>query len=474
MKILITLTLTTLLFVDQVTILSGQTCPNISGQITYLNNAATPLYDVQVQLRTTTGEVLQTTTTDYLGRYSFCQTTEGTYQLKVSSTRPVGGINSTDALIALWAFMGLGPLTGLTWRAADVNLSNYLNTTDALLILQRYAGAISTFPAGNWVFETGNVTLTGDISVLLNLKGTCYGDLDGTFVPAGCTPLPSQAIAGPDQTVIGTTTNLAGNTPLNGTGTWTIVSGMGGTILQINDPTSSFTGTSGTSYILTWSVSTTCATSVDTVEITLTNPPMGSSCPGIPSFSYGGQSYNTVLIGTQCWMKENLNIGTMINGSSNQTNNPLIEKYCYDNNPARCNVYGGLYQWNEMMQYSTTAGTQGICPNGWHIPIDEEWQNLVDYLGSELAGGKMKEIGTIHWFHQNTGATNISGFTALGSGHRDESGNFNNLNGAAPFWSSSEFSSNSAIDLNLVYSSAQILETVQPKIYGFSVRCIKN
>ncbi|MBI4648201.1 MAG: hypothetical protein HY738_16860 [Bacteroidia bacterium] len=132
--------------------------------------------------------------------------------------------------------------------------------------------------------------------------------------------------------------------------------------------------------------------------------------------------YNTVLIGTQCWMAENLNFGTMINsttGGQFQTDNAVIEKYCYSNNSANCSTYGGLYEWNEMMQYNPSdAGnpgtTQGICPSGWHIPTDAELTTLTDYLGGEsVAGGKMKEIGTTHWTSPNTGATNESGCTAL-------------------------------------------------------------
>ncbi|MBU0764978.1 MAG: hypothetical protein KJ607_09105, partial [Bacteroidetes bacterium] len=101
------------------------------------------------------------------------------------------------------------------------------------------------------------------------------------------------------------------------------------------------------------------------------------------------KSYNTVVIGSQCWMAQNLNIGTMINSSSGgqlQTNNGTIEKYCYSNNSANCTVYGGLYEWNEMMQYAASdAGnpgtTQGICHSGWHLPTDPEWTELFDYLG---------------------------------------------------------------------------------------------
>ncbi|MBK7631804.1 MAG: hypothetical protein IPJ23_14080 [Ignavibacteriales bacterium] len=80
---------------------------------------------------------------------------------------------------------------------------------------------------------------------------------------------------------------------------------------------------------------------------------------------YEGKTYGTVLIGTQCWMKENLNVGTMIQGNSNQSNNGVKEKYCYNNDTANCSIYGGLYQWNEAMQYVTTEGARGICPEGW-------------------------------------------------------------------------------------------------------------
>ncbi|MBI9038907.1 MAG: hypothetical protein JEY97_12305 [Bacteroidales bacterium] len=166
--------------------------------------------------------------------------------------------------------------------------------------------------------------------------------------------------------------------------------------------------------------------------------------PGSSSFTCGdpitdprdGQVYTTVEIGTQCWMAENLNIGEMINGNSNMTNNSVIEKYCYVNDAANCEIYGGLYQWNEMMEYSTTQGVQGICPSGWHLPTDGEWTILTDFLGGEsVAGGKMKETGITHWNAPNTGATNVSGFTALPGGFRDNNGSFNGLAGGTHFWS---------------------------------------
>ena len=71
----------------------------------------------------------------------------------------------------------------------------------------------------------------------------------------------------------------------------------------------------------------------------------------------------------------------MIQIYQEMTNNGIIEKYCYDNDPVNCATYGGLYQWDEMMQYTTQQGTQGICPAGWHLPTDAEWTILTDFLG---------------------------------------------------------------------------------------------
>ncbi len=203
--------------------------------------------------------------------------------------------------------------------------------------------------------------------------------------------------------------------------------------------------------------------------------------PGSSSFNCGdpftdprdGQTYNTVQIGDQCWMAENLNIGTMINGTVEMTENGVIEKYCYDNDPANCETYGGLYQWNEMMEYSTTPGVQGICPGGWHLPTDDEWITLTDFL-SGAAGGKMKETGTTYWQSPNAGATNESGFTALPGGNRDNDGNFYSLTSHAFFWSSSEHLSSYARYRYLTYLSDFVFSNLSYKSFGFRVRCVQD
>jgi uncharacterized protein (TIGR02145 family) len=195
--------------------------------------------------------------------------------------------------------------------------------------------------------------------------------------------------------------------------------------------------------------------------------------------SYEGQDYSTVLIGNQCWFRENLNAGTMLDGSINQSDNNAIEKYCYNNEPSKCVVYGGLYQWNELMKYTTTDGTQGICPEGWHIPTHDQWNTLVDYLGGSLeAGARLKDSGVTYWQSPNTGATNSSGFTGLPGGWQlglDKS--FNSLGEDADFWTSSlddYYGTTSPWARHLYYDNTYCDPSVSYRDNAFSVRCLKD
>jgi uncharacterized protein (TIGR02145 family) len=202
---------------------------------------------------------------------------------------------------------------------------------------------------------------------------------------------------------------------------------------------------------------------------------VGFNCGDLLIDTRDGQTYTTVLIGSQCWMAQNLNIGTMITGNQNTTDDGIIEKYCYSNNLGNCNVYGGLYQWNEMMNYSTTPFAKGICPTGWHIPSDDELIVLTTFLGGEsVAGGKMKESGTTHWNSPNTGATNSSGLTALGDGFRDTNGSFDNQGIRGYWWTSSQYNASESWRRRLAYNSAQATHDTYYKSVGFSVRCLKD
>ncbi len=193
------------------------------------------------------------------------------------------------------------------------------------------------------------------------------------------------------------------------------------------------------------------------------------------------QSYTSVQISSQCWMAENLNIGTVIPGATTMTNNSIIEKYCYNDSTQYCDMYGGLYQWNEMMQYSTVAGTQGICPSGWHIPTDPEWCTLTQFIDPTVnctatwsgtdVGTKMKsETG---WDNDGNG-TNDFGFTALPAGYLDNYNNFNDEGSYTYMWSSTQGSSTFAWYRILYDMGTSIGRVNQTKLYGFSVRCVKN
>jgi uncharacterized protein (TIGR02145 family) len=163
-----------------------------------------------------------------------------------------------------------------------------------------------------------------------------------------------------------------------------------------------------------------------------------------------GQHYTTVQIGNQCWMAENLNIGSMINGFSQATDNGIIEKHCYDDDLANCTTYGGLYTWNEIMKYDTVVGIKGICPEGWHIPTSVEFCDLINaadsgsfscnfgYFGND-AGDNLRETGTTHWVAPNSGATNSSGFSALPAGifaYNTPAGIYDNIGFTGYFWTS--------------------------------------
>ena len=204
--------------------------------------------------------------------------------------------------------------------------------------------------------------------------------------------------------------------------------------------------------------------------------------------------YGIITIGTQTWLRENLNTGDMIWHYVEPTDNGEVEKYCYDDNPNNCSIYGGLYTWHEMMDYNPSdtgiiGTTQGICPAGWHIPSDNEWNTLIYYLGGEsIAGAALKEADTTHWQFPNVGATNETGFTALPGGEmgRDDyystnpnDNKFVSLEIMANFWASSiNFFESDPIETGseyfISYNETYLRQYKVPNFQGVSVRCIKD
>jgi uncharacterized protein (TIGR02145 family) len=205
---------------------------------------------------------------------------------------------------------------------------------------------------------------------------------------------------------------------------------------------------------------------------------------------FDGNVYNTVTIGTQTWMQENLKTthyanGTaipLVTGTSNwEALTITSEAYCwYGDDITNKETYGALYTWAAAMNGASSSsanpsGIQGVCPVGWHLPSHEEWSQLTDYLGGESgAGGKLKETGTEHWYSPNTGATDETGFTALPGGQRGNDGVFRTINYYGDWWSATEYVPGDALNRIMYHGDSNVHIVIDSKEVGFSVRCLKN
>lgn len=190
-----------------------------------------------------------------------------------------------------------------------------------------------------------------------------------------------------------------------------------------------------------------------------------------------GNIYNTVTIGTQVWMKENLKTTKFNDGSII----PFVT-----NNDAWPNATNGAYTWyyNDEAKYKATYGalynwyaieTGKLSPAGWHIPSDKEWATLIDFLGGiNVAGRKLKETGTTHWKSLNSEATNASGFTALPGSYRNSDGRFGDIGFKGYWWSASKEAAYYAWDFSISGDISNVTKDFHYIDLGFSVRCIKD
>ena len=192
--------------------------------------------------------------------------------------------------------------------------------------------------------------------------------------------------------------------------------------------------------------------------------------------SRDGQTYKTVTIGTQTWMAENLNYQT-------------ANSYCYNDNASNCTKYGRLYTWAAAMDSvgtwsangkgcgygktcSPTYPVCGVCPEGWHLPTQAEWNTLFTAVGGESTAGKMLK-STSGWNSSGNG-TDAYSFSALPAGYRDDNGDYVSEGGYADFWSSTGYYSDDAYYVDLDYSHDYAYLFYSLKYYGFSVRCVKD
>ena len=228
-----------------------------------------------------------------------------------------------------------------------------------------------------------------------------------------------------------------------------------------------------------------------------------------PSFTCGtstvpdidGNSYNTVLIGLQCWTVENLKVTMYNDGTAIPLNNTYTSGTVstvwqglttgaytiYGNESstgANATNYGFLYNWYAAKGIATSGSTtyKNICPDGWHVPTDDEWTRLTSYLNTAApawsVGGKMKSIGTTLWNSPNTDATDASGFSALPGGYRSVDGSFGGIRYNAYFWSATENGASTSNARNRVMfwdaSGVYRDHTNFIKSTGAAVRCLKD
>ncbi len=290
-----------------------------------------------------------------------------------------------------------------------------------------------------------------------------------TVNPAGYPPV-SAFTATPTSTTIGQSvqfTDQSTNSPTS----WNWNFGDGGTSTTTNP---SYTYVAAGTYTVSLTATNSFGSNTQTKTNYITVNSSGSTVTDID-----GNVYNTVTIGTQIWMRENLKTTRYRNGDLIGTTTPATlytstqsspkYQWAYAGNESNVATYGRLYTW------FAATDSRKICPTGWHLPTDAEWATLTTFLGGErVAGDKLKETGTGHWSSPNTGATNSSGFTALPGGIRDSDGTFDYVGGHGFWWSSTEKDTHNAWYRSMGYHTSSARRNTYPSSYGLSVRCVKD
>lgn len=419
------------------------TASGSSGQVGGFSNNSTPTTLLN-QTLTNSGFNLETVTYSIIPRANSCNGPAANYTVTVY---PVADVYFSPASQAICP----GQTTNITnnshvlgssytWTAAGSsgNVSGYSNGN----------GALIQQTLDNTSYNNETVTYT----VLPTANG-CVGT--SSNVVATVHPNPFTTFTNCFDPVVTTNAQpikLKGGIPLSGTYSGPGVSGTTFT------PATAGVGTHTIYYVYTNTYG--CNASANTT-ITVISP-ASFTCGSNLVDPRDSQTYPTIQIGTQCWMSANLNYGASITSANMQRDNCITEKYCYNDNTAACTSSGGLYQWDELMKYDNTSGSQGLCPPTWHIPTETEWTTLFNfYISSGFAGSPLKNTG-------------YSGFDADLDGVRFKNANWNFLSFATLFWSSNSHG---------IYKAwAHGMNTYNPSVSfypgarsnAFSVRCLKD
>jgi uncharacterized protein (TIGR02145 family) len=388
--------------------------------------------------------------------------------------------NETVTYSVTPTFLGCsGPLTNIlvtVFPVADVYFTPNgqticSGTAFSIGLNSRVSGASFTWNASG---SSGNINGFGPgsgspISQMLNNTGSNIETVTYTITPStnGCTGIlnnvvitvkPLAAVSFTPCTDVVTTTDanpftLKGGLPLGGTYSGT------GVNAGLFNPAIAGAGT----YAITYSYNNVygCVNTASLNIIVLNALPF--FCDGLlTDVRDNNKQYPTVKLGSQCWMAANLNFGTQISYTAMQRDNCKVEKYCFNDIPSNCSTFGGLYQWDEMMQFEPVEGIQGLCPPSWHVPSENEWSTLFDlYVSSGFAGAPLKYSG-------------YSGFNAFLNGIRFDNKKWNFNTFATFLWSSTLQGPFKAWAHAMNSANPSVSYYPGNRSNAFYVRCVKN
>ncbi len=321
-----------------------------------------------------------------------------------------------------------------------------------------------------WIFTGTGATITNagnDISIqfspvatsgILTVRGEngCgNGPVSGNFnLTVDPIPITSLGICNTLTTHDAKPFKLTGGHPLGGTYSGTGVSGT--TFTPTSVPVLIDTAWVSYSYTNVYG-----CLNVSRQMITLLNSP-SFSCGGMLTDIRDNQTYSTIKIGNQCWMAANLNYGVFLASAQYPGENCVPEKYCFNDNPTNCSIRGGLYSWDEMMQYDRIPSIQGLCPPSWHIPTSAEWNTLFSqFINNGFAGSPLK-------------ATGYSGFNALLNGERIQNKGWYMDNFSTFLWSCTSAGNLKAWAYGMNIYNPSVSSYPSTIINAFSVRCLKD
>lgn len=198
-----------------------------------------------------------------------------------------------------------------------------------------------------------------------------------------------------------------------------------------------------------------------------------------------GNSYKTIEIGTQTWMAENLRTSLLNDSTSILANFSHITTVITDT--GTFNISSSGYSWYNNVNDTTknhygllysfyTVESERLCPNGWHVPTTDDWNILINFLGTnKTVGGKLKEAGFNHWKYPNKDATNETGFNAFPGGRRIGSrSRFDDAGTFGYWWTGTSENILSSYAIIMCYDNPSIFKDISPKKDALSVRCIKD